>query len=201
VSTRDVDTTKAATPGRRSFLARVVGAALLDADTYEEVEADKSSIGQAALIVLLASIAATTGFWLRLETGHSLPPGSLPIGIQLCVIFIEPWVLWLIGSAFTYMVGSSFFRGPETETDYAEVLRTTGFGFVPGVFACLAFVPPSVLGLALLLLARLWMLTACIVAVRQALDFTTARALGTFGVAAGLLWLVLWGLSVTPVPL
>jgi hypothetical protein len=39
------------------------------------------------------------------------------------------------------------------------------------------------------------------VAVRQALDFTTGRAIGTFGVSAALLWLVLWGLSIAPVPM
>ena len=41
---------------------------------------------------------------------------------------------------------------------------------------------------------------AVVVAIRQALDFTTPRAVGTFGAAALLLWLVLWGASVAPLP-
>jgi hypothetical protein len=180
---------------------RILRTALLDADAYEEVEADPSSIWQAGFIVLGAALAAAFGFWMRLELGHALPPGSLPAAIQVAVIFLEPLVLWLAGSAFTYMVGATFLRGPETETDYAEVLRTTGFAFSPALLAGLAFLPPDALGLGLLGLARLWTFVACVVAVRQALDFTTGRALGTFGIAAALLWLVLWGLSVVPVPL
>lgn len=183
------------------FRERMLRTALLDADAYEEVEADRTSIWQATGIVLAASGAAVLGFEMRLQRGHTLPPGSLPVALQLTVIFLEPLVLWLAGSAFTYMVGTSFFRGPETQTDYAEVLRTTGFAFTPALLAGLAFLPPDALGLGLLAVARLWTLAACVVAVRQALDFTTGRAVGTFGVAAALLWLVLWGLSVAPVPI
>lgn len=185
---------------KTSFPLRMWRAALLRADLYEEVEADHSSIGQALLVVALAALAGPTGFWLRLQAGHSLPQGSLPLPLQLGVLFIEPLVLWIVGSAFAFMVGSSFFRGPETETDYAEVLRTTGFAFTPALSGVLTFLPPDTLGFAILAVARLWTLAACVVAVRQALDFTTGRAIGTFGVSAILLWLVLWGLSVVPVP-
>ncbi len=45
------------------------------------------------------------------------------------------------------------------------------------------------------------MLAAVVVAIRQALDFSTLRAIGTFGFAAVLLWLMVWGLSVAPLPL
>ena len=178
----------------------MLGASLLLADAYEEVEADRSALPQAFAIVLLASVASAFGFWIRLQLGHTLPPGSLPLSLQLAVIFLEPLVLWTIGSAFAYMVGSSFFRGAETETDYAEVLRTTGFAFTPALLASVAFVPPDALGLGILIVARLWTLVACVVAIRQALDFNTPRAMGTFGVAALLLWLILWGLSVAPFP-
>jgi len=41
------------------------------------------------------------------------------------------------------------------------------------------------------------MLTAGIIAVRQALDFTTARAIATFGVSYLLLWLTLSGLLIS----
>ena len=39
------------------------------------------------------------------------------------------------------------------------------------------------------------------IALRQALDFTTVRAIGTFGTTAVLLYLILWGLTVAPLPL
>ena len=110
-------------------------------------------------------------------------------------------VIWLGGSAFCYMAGATFFRGPETETDFAEVLRTSGFAFTPGLLLGLTAIPPLAVGITLAWALRLWVLAAAVVAVRQALDFTTLRALGTFGTAACLLWLLIWGLAAAPLPL
>lgn len=44
-----------------SFGARVIGAMKLNAATFEEVEHDTTATGQAALIVLLASVATAIG--------------------------------------------------------------------------------------------------------------------------------------------
>jgi len=41
---------------------------------------------------------------------------------------------------------------------------------------------------------------ASVVAVREALDFSTARAIAAYGVARVLMWLALWGLTVVPLP-
>jgi len=177
------------------------GAAFLDADTYEEVEADRGAIGEALAVVLLASAAGALGTWIRVLLGHPLPANALPLGVHLALIAAEPLTIWLVSSAFTYMVGATFLRGPHTQTDYREVLRTTGFAFSPGLLLFFVWVPPEELGLAAWTVARLWILAAAVVAVRQALDFTTLRALATFGTAAVLMWLVLWGLSVAPVPI
>ena len=176
-------------------------AAILHADTYEEVEADPSSIGQAIAVVTIASTAAVLGTWVRIVSGHPLPDSALPLPLHLTVIALEPVTIWLVSSAFAYMVGATFLAGPETETDYAEVLRTTGFAFSPGLLLFFVWVPPDIVGLGAWSLARLWILVAAVVAVRQALDFTTPRAIFTFVFAALLMWLVLWGLSVAPVPI
>ena len=98
------------------------------------------------------------------------------------------------------MVGATFLRGPHTATDYAEVLRTTGFAFGPGLLAVLAALPSTTLGLVAILISRLWVILASVVAVRQALDFTTLRAVMTYGVSVLLIWLVLWGIALAPLP-
>ena len=185
---------------RTSFVLRMARAAMLHADTYEEVEADRSSIVQAALIVFGACVAASLGFWLRVEAGASVLIDARPLAFQMAIVGLEPFVIWVGASAFSYMTGATFFRGPETETDYMEVLRTTGFAFGPGVLFAVGGIGPEVMGLAALTLARAWVLVASVVAVRQALDFTTLRAIGTYGTAVAMLWLVLWGLSVAPLP-
>jgi hypothetical protein len=175
---------------------RMLRAAALHADTYEEVEADPTSLRQAALVVLAASVAIAGA---RALQGVQAGVEGERLAFQVLISWLEPLVLWLGGSAFALMVGATFFRGPETESDYPEVLRTTGFAFTPALLRLLVFLPQP-LGLGIDLLARAWTFVAVVVAIRQALDFTTLRAIGTFGFAALLLWLVVWGLSVAPLP-
>ena len=183
-----------------TFVQRVARTARLEADAYEEIEADPGALGQAAAIVVAASVSAASSAALRVALGRPFPEDTLPFGALITVLALEPIVIWLFGAAFAYMIGATFLRGPETETDYAEVLRTTGFAFAPAVLCPLAVFLPDAGGLALAILGRAWILVACIVAVRQALDFTTLRAICTYGGAALLMWLVLWGLVVVPLP-
>lgn len=168
--------------GSRGLARRMLRAARLDAHLFEEVEAERASISQAALVVLLASAAGAFGSWIA---------GAAPL--HVAVDFSEPLIVWIIGSAFSYMLGATFLRGPHTATDYAEVLRTTGFAFTPGLLRLGAALPPPSLGFSITVFADLWVLVAGVVAVRQALDFSTTRAILTFGLGAVLLWLTLGG--------
>lgn len=176
---------------------RLLGAALLRAETYEEVEADPSSLPQAALIVAAACAAIALATFLGDRAAGVAGPR---LALQVAIAALVPAVGWLAGSALAYMVGASFLRGPETVTDYREVLRTTGFAFAPGLLRALACLPPVALGLAIDYAASLWVLCAGVVAVRQALDFSTRAAVATCLAAAVLLWLLVWGLSVAPLP-
>jgi hypothetical protein len=176
----------------------MVGASLLRAQTYEEVEADPRSLGQAALVAALACAAIATASWVQ---GREAGVGAQRLAFQVLVAGLMPAVGWLVGSALAYMVGASFLRGPHTATDYREVLRTTGFALSPGILRAFAWLPPVPLGLGIDLGATLWMLVAGVVAIRQALDFGTGAALATCAAAALLLWLLMWGLSVAPVPI
>lgn len=188
------------TQQRTPFLLRMWRAAMLHADTYEEIEADRSALGPAFAVVLMVSASAALGTWIRIQTGAVLPDNVLPLPLHLLIIVLEPIIIWLVSAVFTYMVGATFLRGPETKTDYAEVLRTTGFAFSPGLLLFATWIPPEELGLAVFAGAWLWILVAAVIAVRQALDFNTLRAIGTYCVATALMWLLLWGLSIAPIP-
>jgi hypothetical protein len=157
-------------------------ASILDSHVYEEVEADPSSIGQASIVVLLTCLSGTIGSALA---GH--PPTRIAIDL------FEPLLVWIVGGAFTYMVGATFLRGPHTVTSYREVLRTTGFAFTPGLLRIASGLPLFGVGFGLTVVSDVWVLVAGIVAVRQALDFTTLRAIGTFGLSYLLLWLAFEG--------
>ena len=191
---------------KQSLAARMWNASLLHADTFEEVEADESSIRQATFVVLLTAAAGGGGsFWLHaIQRDIPMELAILPIALEI----LEPLVLWLGSSFFSYTVGATFFRGPHTQTDFPEVLRTVGFAFAPGALRIVGFALPPLAArfgvvdtevprIVFNTVIEIWVLVAGIVAVRQALDFTTMRAIGTYGSAYVLLYLVVIGLSAT----
>ena len=148
-----------------SFMDRVVGAARLDIKTYEEVEADGNATGQAVAVVLLSSIAA--------GIGEGLGVGLLPLMLGAVGSLIG-WAIW---AALTSFIGTKLLPEPQTEADYGELLRTIGFSSSPGLIRVFGIIPG--IGPLLFLVAGIWMLVAMVIAVRQALDYTsTPRAVG-----------------------
>ena len=148
-----------------SIQDRMFHAAKLDAQLYEEVEADRDATVQAMTVVVLAAIAAGIG---------SLGSGS-PLGIITgTIVALLSWLVWAF---LTYFIGTRLLPEPQTSADYGELLRTIGFSSAPGLIRVLGIVP----GLAapLFLIGGIWMLVAMVIAVRQALDYnSTWRALG-----------------------
>ena len=148
-----------------SFANRMVRAAKLDVNLYEEVEADKQAIGQALGVVVLASLAA--GIGSVGTTGIS----GLFLGTMAALIG------WLIWAFITFYVGTKLLPEPQTQADYGELLRTIGFASSPGVLRILGVVP--LLGTIIFVVCGIWMLVAMVIAVRQALDYkSTWRAVG-----------------------
>ncbi len=143
------------------FTRRLLGAATLSVPTYEEIEADPSATVQAAGVVGLVALASALG---ALEVG----PGGLIAGVLGAYL---GWALW---SATCYIVGVRIFGGT---ADWGELLRTIGFAQVPGVLLVLRILPGF--GTLLYLFVLLWMIGAVLVAIRQALDFGSGRALAT----------------------
>jgi hypothetical protein len=158
----------------RSLASRMVRAARLEVDLYEEVERDEGATGQAAIVVLIAGIAAAiaafiTSFIAPTESGNAILAAALGVGGTLI-----GWILW---AAITYWIGKSIFRTAETNVTMGEMLRALGFSHAPGVLGVLAFIP--LVGAVVTLIVSLWQLIAGVIAVRQAMDFSTGRAIGT----------------------
>ncbi|MEA1935545.1 MAG: hypothetical protein U9M96_01840 [Thermodesulfobacteriota bacterium] len=171
------------------FKDRIIRAAKLDPNLYEEVEADKGAMGQAMGVVVLSSVAAGVG-----STASGGVTGIL-IGT------ISALVGWYIWAYLTYFVGTKLLPEPQTESNPGELLRTIGFSSSPGLIRILGVIP----GLAgvVFLVAAIWMLVAMVIAVRQALDYqSTWRAVGVCAigwviqVAVLMLFLSIFGGSV-----
>jgi hypothetical protein len=143
----------------------MVRAAKLDVNLYEEVEADKQAMGQAMGVVVLSSLAAGIG-----SVGATGINGLL-LGT---IAALAGWFIWAL---ITFYVGTKLLPEPQTEADYGELLRTTGFSSSPGVLRIFGVVP--LLGTIIFVVCGIWMLVAMIIAVRQALDYkSTWRAVG-----------------------
>ena len=147
-----------------SLTERMLGAAKLDAATYEEVEADTTATPQAMLVVVLASVAGGVGALRAMGVGGML------------LAALASLIGWYVWAFITYFVGTRILPGAKTEADIGQLLRTIGFSATPGLIRVLGIVPG--LGTLVAFVASLWMLVAMVVAVRQALDYeSTGRAI------------------------
>lgn len=148
-----------------SFQNRIIRAAKLDVNLYEEVEADKGAMRQAMAVVVLSSLAAGIG---------SIGTGGLGGLVMGTIAALVGWYVW---AYLTYFVGTKLLPEPQTQADPGELLRTIGFASSPGLIRVAGIIPG--LGGVVFLVASLWMLVAMVIAVRQALDYTsTLRAVG-----------------------
>ena len=152
----------------RSMWDRMRGAAMLDIATYEEVEHDDNLTTQAAMVVLIAAVARGIGGFNQGENG-------IIVGV---VAALFSWLVW---AGITYLIGDKLLKGTAT---WGELLRTLGYAQAPAVLLIFGFVP--VLGNVLGAVVGIWLLVTGIVAIRQALDFDTGKAVLT----AFLGWLV-----------
>lgn len=163
-----------------AYVNRIIRAAKLEVQLYEEVEHDVDALGQAMGVVVLSSLAAGLG---RLGTHgvNGIIWGTLGA--------LAAWFIW---AYLTYFIGTKILPEPQTESDLGETLRTIGFSSSPGLLRIFGFVPA--LGSIVIFGASLWMLVAMVVAVRQALDYeSTARAVGVCAIG----WLIQVGVIVT----
>ena len=148
-----------------NFLDRMIRAAKLDVNLYEEVEADSGSMRQAMGVVVLSSIAAGIG---------SIATSGLSGIFMGTIAALVGWYIW---AYLTYFIGTKFLPEPQTSADLGELLRTIGFSSSPGLIRILGIIPG--LGWVVFLVASIWMLVAMVIAVRQALDYeSTLRAVG-----------------------
>ncbi len=148
-----------------SFLDRMLRAAKLDVNLYEEVEADTGAMRQAMGVVVLSSVAAGIG---------SIATGGLGGILMGTIAALIGWYIWAF---LTYYIGTKFLPEPQTRADLGELLRTIGFSSSPGLIRVLGIIPG--LGGVVFIVASIWMLVAMVIAVRQALDYeSTLRAVG-----------------------
>lgn len=144
------------------MLDRMIGAARLSVETFEEVEHDRGATIQALVVVII--VAAFSGIGTFLSGDASI----LDAVILGAVRGVAGWAVWAL---VTWIIGATILKGPDTEADWGQLARVTGFAQTPGLLNILIFIPwvGWVIGLA----AFVWQFVAMMVGVRQALDYTS----------------------------
>lgn len=141
------------------FAERMVGAATLDDHIIEEIEHDTQGTGQALGVVLLAAVAAGVGMWSY---------GGLGMLLSGMIAAVLGWAIW---AGMVWLIGTKLMPEPQTQSNWSELARTTGFAQAPGVLRLFGFIP--LVGGLVVLVANLWMVVSMIAAVRHALDYTS----------------------------
>ncbi len=146
---------------------RMMRAARLEVMLYEEVEANPALTQEAVLVVLVVTAANLVGQLVQsLFTSVSVA-GAMAAGVWALIgFFIWAWI--------AYFVGTRLFNGT---ADYGELIRTLGYAYTPNLLGVFSFIP--CLGPLVGLIGSIWALVAMVVAIRQALDFDTTRAILT----------------------
>jgi hypothetical protein len=161
----------------QTFFYRVRGAALLDAATYEEVEADRTATPQALAIVLLSSLGAGIGIQGARGTGATFAFFALVGVVSL--------LAWAAFALVTFEIGARILPTSETRVTVDQLLRTLGFAAAPGLIQVFGVFPGATYPVFALAIG--WSLVASVIAVRQALDFeSTPRAIAVCALAWGL---------------
>ena len=149
---------------KSQYVDRIIRACKLDVSLYEEVEADKSATLQAALVVVLSSLAAGVGALSLGASNFLMAP----------ILSLISWYVW---AYLIYLIGVKLFPEANTKADHGQLLRTIGFSSAPGLIRIFGFTPD--LMTITFIGGGIWMLVAMIIAVRQALDYeSTWRAIG-----------------------
>ena len=148
-----------ASEGTHSMVERMVRASRLDVHIFEEVEADTSATRQALSVVALVALA--TGIASLGTTGLI----GLFVGVVSAIV---GWALW---AWILHLIGTKIMPSHSTHADWGQLARTLGFAQSPGILRVLGLVP--VVGNIIFAVASIWMLVAMVVAVRQALDYTS----------------------------
>lgn len=137
---------------------KMIRAASLDVDFYEEIEKKEEATREALLVVLIVGVSSGIG-----TIGVA---GSIGI-IKGLISAVIGWILW---SVVVFLTGVLFNR----RVEMGELLRCLGFAYSPHVLNAVGIVP--VVGFFILAVVFVWGLMAFVIAVRQALGCETGKA-------------------------
>jgi len=139
----------------------VASAASLSPDFYSRAEVDTNLDLQALTVVVVANGLAGIGSSTATET-------NILAGIGLGIV--SGVVGWLIWSIVATLVGTRVFNG---SSDFGQMRRVIGFAYAPLAIGIIPWL--GIIGAA-------WVLVAAVIAIREGMNFSTKRSIGTMAI-------------------
>ena len=123
--------------------------------------------------------------------------GALGFGSGLTAFVISlvlAPIAWAAGSYVIFYVGTKMMPGKNTQADWGQLLRVTGFAASPGLFGILTIIP--ILGILIGLALAIWQLIALVIGVKQALEYEdTMKAVIVCVIAMVIMWVIMFTVS------
>jgi hypothetical protein len=155
------------------MINRVIRAAMLDVEFFNQAEADTSLTQEALLVVILVSLAGSIGSFI----GGIISGGFGSALLALIVALVTGVVTYYIWAYVTYFIGAQLF---DATADPGELLRVLGYASGPRALSIFSFIP--CIGWLVALAGGIWSLIAGFIGVREALDLDTTKTLITVAI-------------------
>jgi hypothetical protein len=159
------------------MIDRIMRAIRLDWTVFREIAEDQNAMTEAAIIVLVVTFLSGVGTFI----------GSLiaDIGFGGALLgFLSTWLIsgvllgWIGWAILTFFVGTTFFQG---RSDIPEMMRVLGYANAPNLLGIFGFIP--CVGWLISLAGWVLSLIAGVIAVREAMEFDTTKAIITVVIA------------------
>jgi hypothetical protein len=164
------------------MIERIIRVFKLDASVFREIAEDKGTMMQAAIIVVLVHLISGLGAGI----GTAIAKSGSAVGTFFLTWISGVLLSWILWAVLTYFVGTMLFQG---KTDIPEMLRVLGYANAPALLGVFAIIP--CLGWIAALVGGILALIAGFLAVREAMDFDTTKAIITVVIA----WVISFAVS------
>ena len=152
---------------------RITRAIRLDFTVFREIAEDQNAMTEAAIIVALVTFLSGIGTFI----GALIADAGFGSAF---LSFLSTWLIsgiligWIGWAVLTYFVGTLLFQG---KTDIPEMMRVLGYANAPNLLGIFGFIP--CVGWVIALAGWILSLIAGVLAVREAMEFDTGKAVIT----------------------
>jgi hypothetical protein len=167
---------------------RIIRAIKLDPTLYREVAKSENLLSESVIVVIIVAVVSGIG---------SLAGSSRPLTAFIMDLFNNLIFGWLLWSLVAYFVGTAFFDG---KSSINEMLRAIGYANAPRLLGLFGFIP--CVGWIIVLIGAIFSLIAGVIAIREAMEFDTDKAIITaivgfvlYAISASAIRIVFSGLS------